>query len=72
MEKGECITSQRRGANTVIICDMIRLQIRLTAVLARLQASPGQKSGKRLLVPGAGIEPQRSFRGSSRAVGRAM
>lgn len=43
MEKGEDIMSQRKRANTIIICDIIRLQIRLRAILAKLEASPKPK-----------------------------
>jgi hypothetical protein len=39
----ERIVGQRKSANTRIICDMIRLQIRLRAVQTRLQASPKSK-----------------------------
>jgi hypothetical protein len=51
MEKSERVMSQQKGANTAIISDMIRLQIRLREVLARLEASPKRKvlSGARSL-----------------------
>ncbi len=43
MGKGERAKNQRKQANTAIICDIIRLQIRLRAVLAKLDASPKRK-----------------------------
>jgi hypothetical protein len=42
MKNGERLMSQRKAANIDIICDMIRLQIRLRALLARLEAPPNR------------------------------
>jgi hypothetical protein len=39
-KKKEELMSQRKQANALMICDMIRQQILLRAVLARLEASP--------------------------------
>jgi hypothetical protein len=41
--KNEQLVSQHKRTNAVIICDMIRQQIRLRVVLARLEALPRQK-----------------------------
>jgi hypothetical protein len=50
MKNGERLMSQRKAANIDIICDMIRLQIRLRALLARLEAPP-----KQTVWPGASV-----------------
>jgi hypothetical protein len=49
MKKGERLISARKAANIDIISDMIRLQIRLRALLARLETPP-----KRTAFQGAG------------------
>jgi hypothetical protein len=64
VEKGERIMSPRRRANATIICDMITLQIRLRAVLARLEVSRKPKACQVAAGARAGIEPARSFRNS--------
>ncbi len=64
VERNEGVMSQR-GANTLIVCDMIRLQIRLRAVLARLDASPKRKVSQGLRVDRNGIEPARLLRPGS-------
>jgi hypothetical protein len=44
MKKSENLMSQCKRANIdIIICDMIRLQIHLRAVLARLEAPPKRR-----------------------------
>jgi hypothetical protein len=58
MEKKEHLMTQRKQANTLIICDMIRMQIHLKSVLSGLKPS----SKRRLRRVGGvrtGIEPAR-------------
>jgi hypothetical protein len=40
VEKKEYLMNQHKQANTLMICDMIRLQIHLKSVLSGLKASP--------------------------------
>jgi hypothetical protein len=59
--RNERLMNQRKPANIDIICDMIRLQIRLRALLARLEAPPkrtvrhgasGARDGNHKLIAG--------------------
>jgi hypothetical protein len=59
MEKKERLVHQRKQANTLIICDMIRLQIRLKSVLSGLNPSPRRKMLPRANGVGTGIQPAR-------------
>lgn len=59
MEKKEHLMSQRKQANTLIICDMIRLQIHLKSVLSGLKPSPKRKMLHRASGVGTAIEPAR-------------